>query len=118
VPLTSSEIENIEKLIAGGRLTEIVIEQDGRRTVIGGSPPALADPIAITAPSTGTITFGDTIVGKLVEHGHEIAQLSVLGSDLPVTSPQSGRITAILAEQGTLVGYGTELILLVPEASS
>lgn len=118
MPLTPSEVEYIEKLVAGSRLTEIVIEQDGMRTKIGGSPPAPVDPVAIIAPSTGTVTFGDTVVGNFVERGDEIARLSVLGSETPVPSPQSGRVAAILAEEGVLVGYGTELILLEREASS
>lgn len=105
-------------MVAGGRLTEIVIEQDGMRTVIGGPPPAPVHPIAITAPSTGTITFGGTTLGSFVNCGDKIAQLSVLGSYTPVSSPQTGHIAAILAEEGALVGYGTELALIDPKASS
>jgi len=118
LPLTPSEVKNIEELVASGRLTEIVIEQDGIRTVIGGTPPAPVDSIAITAPSTGTVIFGDTVIGKIVERGDEIAQLSVLGTETAVPSPQSGRVAAILAKDGVLVGYGAELILLEPETTS
>lgn len=122
MPLTPSEIENIEKLVTGGRLTEIVIEQDGARTVIGGAAaaaaPRPAQPIAVTASLSGTIAFGGVAVGQSVESGAIIASLRVLDDETPIPAPQAGRVVAILAEEGALVGYGAELILIEPETTS
>ena len=120
MPLTQSEIENIEKLVTGSRLTEIVIEQDGARTVIGGPPAASppAEPVVIAAPLTGTVSFAGLTAGGAVESGDIVARLTVLGDETPVTAPQTGRVAAILAEEGALVGYGAELLLIEPEPTS
>jgi biotin carboxyl carrier protein len=120
LPLSPSEIENIKKLITGSRLTEIIIEQDGARTVIGGATATLqtAQPIAVTAPRTGTIVLGGLEVGQSVADGEIVARLHVLEDETPIPAPQAGRVLAILAEEGALVSYGAELILIEPETAS
>jgi len=54
----------------------------------------------------------------VVGQGDEIARLSVLDVETSVTAPRSGRVAAILAQDGTLIGYGAELILLEPEETA
>ena len=117
MPLTPTEIANIETLVETSRLTGIVIEQGGTRTVIGGRPPALepTDPVMIAAPVAGTVAFEDLQLGQIVDAGVVVAHLNVLDDVTPVTAPQPGRIAAILAADGALVGYGADLIQLDPE---
>ena len=118
--LTPAEVANIEKLVEDGRLTEIMIEQDGERVVIGGAIPAaeLNEPIAIVAPVAGTVSFGGTAVGQPVAQDDIVATVGVLDTETSVTAPVSGRIEAILVKDGALVGYGAELILLEPKTPS
>ena len=117
MPLTPTEIANIETLVETSRLTRVMIEQGGTRTVIGGRPPAPepTDPVMIAAPVAGTVAFEDLQLGQIVDAGVVVAHLSVLDDVTPVTAPQPGRIAAILAADDALVGYGADLIQLDPE---
>lgn len=50
--------------------------------------------------------------GTAVDEGQIVALLQVGTALLPVTSPAAGRIEAVLAEDGEVVGYGTPLFRL------
>ena len=71
MPLTETEIANIEKLVEQSRLTEVVIQQNGKRAVFGNREtiPKPAKPFAIVAPQTGTITFESLEIDQAVEPG-------------------------------------------------
>ncbi len=118
--LNPSEVAKIEKLVDGGHLTEVVIEQDGEHIVIGGADLASisVDPVAVLAPVAGSVALGDTVIGRVVGQGDEIARLSVLDVETSVTAPQSGRVAAILAQDGALIGYGADIILIEPEKTA
>ena len=119
MPLAKSEIVKIERVLKDSSLTEVHIEQDGERVVIGGAAPADAprdhDVIAIAAPAAGTIFLGSTSDGAAVAEGDSLAGLHVLDAEIAIQAPASGRIAAILVEDGSLVSYGTELFLIEPE---
>lgn len=117
MPLTPSEVAKLETLVDGGRLAEIVIEQDGVRTVIGAKPSPSAS-IAITAPAAGTVTLGSVSIGQPVRSGDELARIVVLDDETAIEAPAAGEITAILVDDGALVGYGAELFLIALEESS
>ncbi len=116
--LSPTEIANIERAIKDSSLTEVHIEQDGERIVIGSAasvarPPP--EPIAVTAPAVGTISDVSRSIEDHVTAGDQLASLNVLDTALPIQAPTSGRIAAILVEDGSLVSYGAELFLIEPE---
>ena len=115
--ITPTEVADIEKLVQGSRLTEVTIEQNGTSMVIGGSSTASKplEPFTIIAPLPGTIIFEHLTTGQTIKAGDVVGQLSVLDDKTPITTPHAGRIAAILAADGTLVSYGTDLIQLHPE---
>ncbi len=119
--LTPLEISSIEKLIRASWLTEVKIVQNGEPVVIGGassgSIAAQVEPVAVNAPMVGSIFLGNTQVGQRVTEGDILAQLNVLERETPVTAPVSGRITAILAEDKSLVAYGVAIFLIEPEVA-
>jgi biotin carboxyl carrier protein len=116
--LSRTEIADIEKIIESSGLSEVRIEQNGESIVIGATKPAemlkTEDLIAIAAPLAGTVSLDRANSGQQVAQGDVLARISVLGAETPIAAPQPGRIAAILVEDGGLVGYGAELILLDP----
>lgn len=50
--------------------------------------------------------------GTSVAAGQVLAMLQVGAAMLPVTAPAAGRIEAVMADDGALVGYGTPLFRL------
>lgn len=121
--LSPKEITGIEELVASGHLIQVSIEQNGERIVIGGSTPAetLAQSeslTAVSAPLAGTVTFDASAIGLEVAEGDAIARLRVLDAETPVVAPVAGRIAAVLATDGDLVGYGAELLLIATEADA
>jgi acetyl/propionyl-CoA carboxylase alpha subunit len=120
--LTPLEISKIEKLIEASRLTEVKIVQNGEPVVIGGassgSIAAQVEPVAVNAPMVGSIFLGNTQVGQRVTEGDILAQLNVLERGTSLAAPLSGRITAILAKDKSLVAYGAAIILIEPENAS
>ena len=120
MPLTPSEVAKLEEFVEASRLTEVVIDQDGIRAVIGHKPQEskAAEPVTIVAPVAGTVAFEPLAIGRSVSAGDTVARLSALDEETTVTASQSGRIAALLAVDGTLVGYGDELIQLDPEISA
>ena len=87
--------------------------------MIGGAQSAAptGTPVAVTAPSVGTVSCGDTHVGQRVSEGEVVARLRVLDTEIGVVATASGRVAAMLTEDGALVGYGTELFLIAPETA-
>ncbi len=119
MPLTPTEISSIEKLIDGGRLTEVSIERNGKRVQIGGEQTTelknFANPIAVCAPAVGSLSLVRTEVGQKVTAGDRLALLEILDTETVIAAPISGRIAAILVEDSALVPYGAEIILIDPE---
>jgi len=117
VPLTDTEIANIKKLVEQSRLTEVVIQQNGKRAIFSSreTAPKLAKPFAIVAPQTGTITFESLEIDQAVETGDVLAHISVLNDETLVRAPRAGRIASILVSDGALVNYGTGLMQLHPK---
>ena len=119
VSLTPTEIANIESVIESSNLTEVSVEQNGERVVIGGTTPAQASnyqsPVIVSAPVTGTVCLGAISVGQHISEGDLLARLQVLGSETSISAPVSGRIAAIFVDDGGLAAYGTDLLLIEPE---
>lgn len=117
--LTPTEIANIESVIESSDLTEVSVEQNGERLVIGGAAPAQAskyqNPMIVSAPVTGTVCLGAISVGQHVTENDLLAQLQVLSSETPITASAPGRIAAIFVGDGELAAYGTDLLLIEPE---
>lgn len=120
MPLSRNEIAYLEQVVATGRLAEVRIEQGGERVVIGGEGPAgtTADLVPVTAPLAGTVSFSGSETGQRVAAGDNVATLTVLDAKTPVPAPVGGRIVALLAEEGTLVGFGAEVLLIEPEGKA
>lgn len=117
--LTRSEIAKIEQIIGATGLTEVRVERNGECEVIV-DPNAIAprrgsELIAIAAPAVGSIFHERTHAGQRVKAGEVLGRLRVLDADIPITAPASGRVVAIFAEDGGLVTFGEDLILLDPE---
>ena len=119
VSLSPTEIANIEHVIEGSSLTEVQIEQNGERIVIGGAALAQTSEhqrvITVTAPTVGTIYLGTTSAGQRVTEGDQLGQLHILKTKMPITALASGRIAAIFVDDGELAAYGADLFLIQPE---
>ena len=89
MPLTDTEIANIEKLVEQSRLTEVVIQQNGKRAIFSSreTAPKLAKPFAIVAPQTGTITFESLEIDQAVESLR--ATSSGFASDLAILNTRA-----------------------------
>lgn len=82
------------------------------------------DVLEVRAPSVGVLL--DSIPGRAaplcvsgeaVEAGHLLALLQVGSLLLPVRAPCAGRVDAWRVASGSVVGYGTELLSLHPDAA-
>ena len=117
--LSPSKIANIKRIVDTSGLIEVHIEQDGEHIIIGATTPTPAiqahNVIAITASAAGTISLESKADDNRVATGDHLANLHVLGTTLPIPAPASGRIAAVLIEDGSLVSYGAELFLIEPE---
>ncbi|MFV0491353.1 MAG: acetyl-CoA carboxylase biotin carboxyl carrier protein [Pseudorhodobacter sp.] len=90
----------------------------------GGQFPAQSQPADMSGEiivADGAALFrpgGAPDADPLVKAGTQVAQGQLLGTlqvgaaMLPIHSPAAGQITAVLAAEGALVGYGTPLFRL------
>ena len=88
-------------------------------TAVGGPPPTAGTTVA--APSMGVLRlahpdglFPPLGEGASVEAGQVLAFLQVQRLLLPVQAAGPGRIAAVLATEGSLVGYGDPLFTIMP----
>ncbi|WP_029089422.1 acetyl/propionyl/methylcrotonyl-CoA carboxylase subunit alpha [Brevibacterium album] len=80
------------------------VAAEGGRPDANGEP----DPAAVPAPVTGTLVSRRAEDGARVEAGEEIAMLSAMKMETPVTAHTGGTVT-FLAEEGALVEAGEPL---------
>ena len=109
------------------------IHRDGVTEVASGPAASEAewveddvlDVLEVRAPSVGVLL--DSIpgraaplcaAGEAVEAGRLLALLQVGSLLLPVRAPCAGRVGGWRVAPGSLVGYGTELLALHPDAAS
>jgi len=116
VSLTRTEITKIVQIVRASGLTEVRIEHNGEGVVICDpnaiAPKAGGELIAIAAPAVGSIFYERTKVGQRVSKGDMLGRLRVLGTEIPIAAPASGRIAAVLADDGSLVAFGENLVLI------
>lgn len=79
-------------------------------------PPA---PLAVTAPSVGVFYHAPepgappfVAVGDAVTIGQQVGIIEVMKTMIPVAADRSGRVVAVLAENGAAVEYGEPLLAL------
>lgn len=117
--LSRAEIASIERAIEGSSLTEVHIEQNGERIVIGSVALAQTSEhqraITVTAPTVGTLFLEAATVGQRVAQNDRLARLHVLETETPITASATGRIAAIFVDDGELIAYGADLFLIEPE---
>lgn len=77
------------------------------------------EPSVVAAASVGVFLHGHPLraeplvpPGAVVRAGQVVGLLRIGALLLPVTAPQEGILAGMLAEQGTIVGYGTPLVEL------
>jgi biotin carboxyl carrier protein len=75
---------------------------------------AAADPVYVTAPHIGLFA-PICAVGDVVTAGLIIAMIDVLGRQTEVTSPASGRVTALPFGAGELVEFGEAVAEIEPD---
>jgi len=86
-----------------------------RLTVLGRVAPRGGVEVAIVAPQSGRVFFGDgrvPVIGLSVTKGDAVARLSVV-DDLSLRAPLTGVITGVFVVNGQLVEAGQKLMTLL-----
>jgi acetyl-CoA carboxylase biotin carboxyl carrier protein len=117
------EATDIDMMELQGPGVRLCLRRNGTRIEIA-SPSAeeAAGPCTVVeAASVGIFLHehplrGEPLAGRgmQVRAGQVVGLLQVGALLLPVTAPQDGTVEAVLAAQGTVVGWGTPLIELRP----
>lgn len=91
-------------------------------------PPAeepVSDQLFVTAPAVGVFYRSPSPgappfveVGDVIEAGQQVAIVEAMKLMIPVASEQSGRVTAVLKDDGEAVEYGENIVALDPSAQS
>jgi acetyl-CoA carboxylase biotin carboxyl carrier protein len=117
--MSRSGIARIEIEGSGGRLS-LQVSPDAAPVLAGGELPSAAC-ITVAAPSMGIFChahpdglFPPCGEGTSVEAGQILAFLQLDRLLLPVQAAGPGRIAAVLAAEGRLVGYGDPLFTMTP----
>ena len=79
------------------------------------APPARG-PAPVLSPAVGIFVYGQGLgPGMNVSTGDQLGHVEMLGVQYEVRSPETGRVSHLVAETGEAVEYGQVLIQLDPE---
>ncbi len=85
----------------------------------GGSADAAAHPGAVTSPMVGTVYLAPepgaapfVTVGDQVSEGQTLMIVEAMKTMNHIPAPRSGKVTAILVENGVPVEYGEPLVII------
>ena len=82
------------------------------------APPALGS-TAVVSPAVGIFVYGQGLgPGLDVSAGDPLGHVEMLGVQYEVRSPETGRVSHLVAETGEAVEYGQVLIELEPEPAA
>ncbi|NPC57213.1 acetyl-CoA carboxylase biotin carboxyl carrier protein [Caenimonas soli] len=115
------EATDIDLLELQGPGEHLRLRRNGTRVELVPSDTAGNEPESkvVAAASVGVFLHGHPLraeplvpPGAVVGAGQVVGLLRIGALLLPVTAPQDGILAAMLAEPGTIVGYGTPLVEL------
>lgn len=82
------------------------------------APPARG-PASVVSPAVGIFVYGQGLgPGMNVSAGDQLGHVEMLGVQYEVRSPETGRVSHLVAETGEAVEYGQVLIQLDPEPAA
>ncbi|MBY6092870.1 biotin/lipoyl-containing protein [Maritimibacter alkaliphilus] len=122
-------ITELDLRLPGGDRIRLKAPAPAAPVATAAVPPATSTPPApsaqtIAAPGPGRLMFTHpartqpaACPGDRVAPGDIVAWLAVESLISPVTAPAAGTLGAALAEEGALLGYGSPVFALVPEAA-
>ena len=121
---TAARIAELGRLLDGTRITSLTLSTPAETITLRRRPNAFAatapDTASVTAPCSGVFLprhpLRDTPLaraGQAVRAGAVLGLLRAGPLLLHVTAPRAGTVDAIVADEGTAVGYGAVLVRLV-----
>ena len=70
--------------------------------------------ITVNAHITGTVWKINVKVGDAVAEGDTVAILESMKMEMPVESPEAGKVSAIIAKEGASIEEGAPILELTP----